>query len=102
MGKDLASFSNSDLREKIFGQDGINSVFQTVTIYSDVRIKAHNDFIETLHDYGYFGLFLLIAFIAMLFKEWYYQFREHTGTACNIFIFNDSYNLFCNFQLFLY
>ena len=40
--------------------------------------EAHNDFIETLHDYGYFGLFLLIAFIAMLFKEWYYQFREHT------------------------
>lgn len=75
--KVLASFSNSDLKRKIFGH-GINSVFQTVTIYSDVRIKAHNDFIETLHDYGYFGLFLLIAFIAMLFKEWYYQFREHT------------------------
>lgn len=68
--KVLASFSNSDLKRKIFGH-GINSVFQTVTIYSDVRIKAHNDFIETLHDYGYFGLFLLIAFIAMLFKEQY-------------------------------
>ena len=40
--------------------------------------EAHNDFIETLHDYGYFGLFLLIAFIIMLFREWYYQFREHT------------------------
>ena len=75
--KVLASFSNSDLKRKIFGH-GINSVFQTVTIYSDVRIKAHNDFIETLHDYGYFGLFLLIAFIIMLFREWYYQFREHT------------------------
>ena len=44
--KVLASFSNSDLKRKIFGH-GINSVFQTVTIYSDVRIKAHNDFIET-------------------------------------------------------
>ena len=77
MGKGTCKFSNSDLKRKIFGH-GINSVFQTVTIYSDVRIKAHNDFIETLHDYGYFGLFLLIAFIAMLFKEWYYQFREHT------------------------
>lgn len=75
--KVLASFSNSDLKRKIFGH-GINSVFQTVTIYSDVRIKAHNDFIETLHDYGYFGLFLLIAFIVMLFRGWYYQFREHT------------------------
>ena len=73
--KVLASFSNSDLKRKIFGH-GINSVFQTVTIYSDVRIKAHNDFIETLHDYGYFGLFLLIAFIAMLFKEWYYQLES--------------------------
>ena len=75
--KVLESFSSSDSTRKIFGH-GINSVFQSVTIYSDVRIKAHNDFIETLHDYGYFGLFLLVTFIFMLFKEWYNQFQEHT------------------------
>ena len=75
--KVLESFSSSDSTRKIFGH-GINSVFQSVTIYSDVRIKAHNDFIETLHDYGYFGLFLLVRFIFMLFKEWSNQFQEHT------------------------
>lgn len=75
--KVLASFSSSDLIRKLFGH-GINSVFQSVTIYGDVRIKAHNDFVETLYDYGYFGLLLLIVFVLILFKEWYYQFKEHT------------------------
>lgn len=70
-------FQSSDITRHFLGH-GINSVFLSLKIYSDVSIKAHNDFLEVLYDYGYVGVIMLAGIIIILLKEWVTQFKQHT------------------------
>lgn len=74
----ISEFQNSDLMHKMFGH-GVNAVARQVVIFSDTRIKAHNDIIETLFDYGYIGLTVLSCFLLSLILEWKKQFIQHSN-----------------------
>lgn len=73
----LDAFNQGSKFQQFVGH-GIDAVSEQVVIYSDVQIKAHNDFIEVLFDYGYIGLFIFLLFYFLLLREWIQQFRKHT------------------------
>lgn len=66
----LQKMSNSDIVELLLGHGGINAVSK------NIGISAHNDFLETLYDFGIVGFGLYITFIwniILLAKRLYFQ-----------------------------
>lgn len=94
----LNAFENSSMTQKMIGH-GFNAVSQQVVIYGNVRIKAHNDLIEILFDYGYLGLMSLICFITYLFLEWR-NLKNNNRKEYSIFSFSIIISII--FMLFSY
>ncbi len=72
-------FSNSSLFEKWFGH-GFHSVFYEIRPLGIARY-AHNSFLETLYDYGYIGLSLILAVVLKTIFETVRMIRQHDEYA---------------------
>lgn len=75
----LADFNNSSKSERLFGH-GFHSVFYNLRPFGKARF-AHNSLIETLYDYGYVGLVLLIIFIVYLLAKTIEMIRAKSTAA---------------------
>ena len=72
-------FSNSNWIEKWFGH-GFHSVFYEVRPLGIARY-AHNSFLETLYDYGYIGLSLVVIVVLKIIFSTISMIRHHDEGA---------------------
>ena len=72
-------FRNSSSIEKWFGH-GFHSVFYEIRPLGIARY-AHNSFLETLYDYGYIGLSLVICVVLRIIIDTIRMIRHHDGYA---------------------
>lgn len=72
-------FRDSTLIEKWFGH-GFHSVFYEIRPLGIARY-AHNSFLETLYDYGYVGLILVICVVLRIVFDTIKMIRKHDKNA---------------------
>ena len=73
------SFINSSFIDKLFGH-GFHSVYYYVQPLGKQRY-AHNSFLETLYDYGFVGLLLLLCIISIIVIKSIKMIREKNKLA---------------------
>lgn len=73
----MDSFSESNIMSKFFG----NGYYGTLTVLGRVVCAAHNDFIQTLYNYGIICLILQIVILALLIRKALYLIKQKSRYA---------------------
>lgn len=85
----ITAFEDSSIYQKIMGH-GYHAAGYVIRL-KDRFVMAHNDYIETLYDYGIIGFILIIGFVLFLLWIWYRSLKNKdtlTGVySYNIIIF---------------
>lgn len=61
-------FNKSTFFQKLYGH-GCHAVKYDIRILRDGHVYAHNSYLETLYDYGYIGLGLIILLVIFIFSQ---------------------------------